>query len=159
MDHDTEILIRAITKKNPKSILDIGCGWGPLGIILAKNNSQAEVAMTDRDLLAVRYANYNIKKSKILNAIAIGGLGMEAVKGKTFDLIVNIPAKIGNEAIIKEFIIDPYQHLYPYGEYWFVVVSGLNWLIPYIGPKHNINIEYVRKRRGHTVYKIKKAVL
>lgn len=32
LDHGTDILIRAITPNNPKSILDIGCGYGPLGI-------------------------------------------------------------------------------------------------------------------------------
>lgn len=158
IDHGTDILIRAITSNNPKSILDIGCGYGPLGIILAKNNPQAEVLMVDRDLLAVKYTNYNIEKNNLTNVSAIGSLGIEAVKDKTFDLIVsNIPAKIGDEAIIQEFILDPYNHLNPSGEYWFVVVSALNHLIPHVGREHHVNIEYVRKRRGHTVYKIKKA--
>jgi len=159
LDHGTDILIRAITSSNPKSILDIGCGYGALGIILAKNNPQAEVIMVDRDLLAVRYTKYNIKKNNVTNATGLGSLGMESVKDKTFDLIVsNIPAKIGDEAIVQEFVLDPYQHLNPNGEYWFVVVSGLNRLIPHIGGKHNIKIEYVRKRSGHTVYRIKKPV-
>ena len=155
IDHGTDILIRAITSNNPKSILDIGCGYGPLGIILAKNNPQADVFMVDRDLLAVKYTNYNIAKNNLTNVTALCGLGIEAVKDRTFDLIVsNIPAKIGDEAIIQEFILDPYNHLNPSGEYWFVVVSALNRLIPKVGTEHHIKIEYVRKRRGHTVYKI-----
>ncbi len=158
MDHGTDILIRVITLKNPKSILDIGCGYGPLGIILAKNNPEAEVIMIDRDLLAVRYTKYNIIRNNITNATALGSLGVEAVKDKTFDLIVsNIPAKIGDEAITQEFILDPYKRLNPNGEYWIVVVSALNRLIPRIGTEHNLDIKYIRKRRGHTVYKIKKA--
>lgn len=159
LDHGTDILIRAITSNNPKSILDLGCGYGPLGIILAKNNPQAEVVLVDRDLLAVRYTKYNIIKNSVTNAKALGSLGIEEVKDKTFDLIVsNIPAKIGDEAIIQEFIMDPYKSLNPNGEYWFVVVSGLNRLIPHVGSKHDITIEYIRKRRGHTVYKIKKPI-
>ncbi|MEK7517508.1 MAG: methyltransferase [Patescibacteria group bacterium] len=157
LDHGTDILIRAITPNNPKSILDIGCGYGPLGIILAKNNPQAEVILVDRDLLAVRYTKYNIVKNNITNANALGSLGVETVKGKTFDLVVsNIPAKIGDEAILQEFILVPYQHLNPNGEYWFVVVSSLNRLIPRISSEYHIDIKYIRKRRGHTVYKIKK---
>lgn len=159
IDHGTDILIRAIDFKNTKSILDIGCGYGPLGIILAKNNPQADVVMVDRDLLAVRYTNFNIKKNNITNAIALGSLGVESVKGKTFDLIVsNIPAKIGDEAIAQEFIIEPYNSLSPGGEYWIVVVSALNRLIPRLGGKYDIDIQYVRKRSGHTVYKIKKPI-
>lgn len=157
IDHGTDILIRAIIPSNPKSILDLGCGYGPLGIILAKNNLQAEVVMVDRNLLAVRYTKYNIAKNNISNAVALGSLGVEEVKGKTFDLIVsNIPAKIGDEAIAKEFILDPYKLLNPNGEYWIVVVSALNRLIPKVCSMNNIKVKKIRKRRGHTVYKLKK---
>ena len=62
LDHGTDILIRAITFKKTKSILDLGCGYGPPGIILAKNNPKAKVVMLDKDLLAVCYTKYNIKK-------------------------------------------------------------------------------------------------
>jgi len=157
IDHGTDILIRAIPQSKPKSILDLGCGYGPLGIILAKNNPQAEVAMVDKDLLAVRYAKYNIAKNNVTNAIALASLGVEGVKEKTFDLIVsNIPAKIGDEAIAKEFILDPYNLLNPNGEYWIVVVSALNRLIPQVCNMNNIKVKEIRKRKGHTVYKINK---
>ncbi len=157
LDHGTDILIRAISPSKPKSILDLGCGYGPLGIILAKNNPQAEVVMVDKDLLAVRYTKYNIVKNSITNAVVLGSLGVEGIKEKTFDLIVsNIPAKIGDEAIAKEFILDPYKLLKPNGEYWVVVVSALNRLIPQVCNKNNIKIKEIRKRRGHTVYKISK---
>ncbi len=157
VDHGTDILIRALVTSSPKSILDLGCGYGPLGIILAKNNPKAEVTMVDRDLLAVRYTKFNIEKNNVSNAIAMGSLGVEEVKDKKFDLIVsNIPAKIGDDAIAQEFILQPYEQLNPGGEYWFVVVSALNRLIPKLNPKYKLNIEYIRKRSGHTVYKIRK---
>ena len=157
LDHGTDILIRAITANDPKTILDIGCGYGPLGIMLAKKHPKSRVFMVDRDLLAVRYANMNVEKNGIENAVAQGGLGTDTVREMTFDLIVsNVPAKIGDEAIEKEFILDPYSLLNPGGEYWIVIVSGLNRLIPKIGEKHKLNIRFIRKRRGHTVYMLKK---
>jgi len=160
LDHGTDILIRAITFKKVKSILDIGCGYGPLGIILAKNNPKAKVVMLDKDLLAVRYTKYNIKKNNIKNAVALCSLGIEGVKEESFDLIVsNIPAKIGDEAIAKEFILDPYKLLNPNGEYWIVVVSALNRLIPKVCSLNNIKIKKIRKRKGHTVYRLKKPVV
>lgn len=54
LDHGTDVLVRAVVTNSPKTILDIGCGYGPLGIILAKTNPDADVVMVDRDLLAVR---------------------------------------------------------------------------------------------------------
>lgn len=157
LDHGTDVLLRAITADSPKTILDVGCGYGPIGIILARKNPQAQVTMIDRDLLAVRYAKYNIDKNGVHNAVAIGSVGMEEVINKSFDLIVsNIPAKIGDEAILQDFILTPYKHLNPGGELWIVVVNALNRLIPKIGRKYELHMREVKKRRGHTVYRIKK---
>jgi len=159
MDHGSDILIRSVVTKKPKTILDLGCGYGPLGIILAKNNPQAEVIMLDSNLLAVRYSKYNLEKNNITNATVIGSVGVEAVKGKTFDLIVsNIPAKIGDEAIAQEFVFSPYELLNPGGELWVVVVSALNRLIPKLGGVNQMKVKSIRKRRGHTVYKISKPI-
>ena len=157
IDRGTDMLIRHMTLNNPKSILDLGCGYGPIGIILAKTNPEAQVTMVDADLLAVRYTNINIQKNNLSNAVAIGSIGMEQVLDKNFDLIVsNIPAKIGDEAITQEFILTPYAHLNSDGELWIVVVNALNHLIPKIGPKYNLNMKLIRKRSGHSLYRIKK---
>jgi 16S rRNA G1207 methylase RsmC len=157
IDHGTDMLIRHMILNNPKTILDIGCGYGPIGIILAKTNPQSQVTMLDTDLLAVRYTNININKNNVLNAITIGSVGMEEVLDKNFDLIVsNIPAKIGDEAISQEFILTPLAHLNPNGELWIVVVSALNHLIPRVGLKNHLDMKLVRKRSGHSLYRIKK---
>lgn len=155
IDHGTDALLRSIVINKPQTILDLGCGYGPIGIVLAKNNPQAKVIMTDKDLLAVRFASNNILKNNISNAQAFGSVGMEQIKDKAFDLIVsNIPAKIGDEAITQEFILIPYQHLNPGGEIWIVVVNALNRLIPKVGREYNLHLKEIRKRSGHTVYKI-----
>ncbi len=160
IDHGTDMFVRHIVLNNPKSILDIGCGYGPIGIILAKTNPDSQVIMVDSNLLAVRYANNNIKKNNVLNAVSLGSVGMEAVIDKNFDLIVsNVPAKIGDEAITQEFIITPYNHLNPKGELWIVVVSALNHLIPRVGTKYKLDMKLIRKRRGHSLYRIKKQLV
>jgi len=157
MDHGSDILIRSIVTKKPKKILDLGCGYGPLGIILAKTNPKAEVTMLDSNLLAVRYSKYNLLKNDVINATVVGSVGVEAVKSKTFDLVVsNIPAKIGDEAITQEFVLAPYGLLNPGGELWVVVVSALNRLIPKLGGVNKMKVKAIRKRRGHTVYQISK---
>lgn len=157
IDHGTDMFIRHMVVNNPKTILDLGCGYGPIGIVLAKTNPNAQVTMVDVNLLAVRYTDNNIKRNEVTNAIAIGSVGVEAVLDKTFDLIVsNIPAKIGDEAITKEFILTPYEHLNPGGELWIVVVNALNHLIPKIGPKYHLDMQLMKKRSGHSLYRIRK---
>jgi 16S rRNA (guanine1207-N2)-methyltransferase len=156
MDHGSDILIRSITPSNkPKTILDLGCGYGPLGIILANQFPKSKVVMIDSNLLAIRYAEYNLEKNDIKNAIVFGSIGTEGVVDKKFDLITsNIPAKIGDKAIAHDFVLAPYRLLNSGGELWVVVVSALNRLIPKIGGQHGLKVKKVRKRRGHTVYKL-----
>lgn len=155
IDHGTDVLIRAITPNNPKTILDLGCGYGPIGIVLARENPQARITMVDRDLLAIRYTKMNIEKNHIENAEAMGSVGMEGLRDKTYDLIVsNIPAKIGDEAITKEFILDPLAHLNLGGELWVVIVTAINRLLPKVGRQHELNMKEMKKRNGHVVYRI-----
>lgn len=157
IDHGTDFLIRNVTTNNPKTILDLGCGYGPIGIVFASKYPNSQVTLLDRDLLAVRYTNLNIRKNNITNALSLGSIGMEAVQDKAFDLIVsNIPAKIPDEAITQEFILLPYQYLNPGGELWVVVVNALNRLIPRIIVYGNKTMQDVKKRKGHTIYKITK---
>lgn len=157
LDHGTDVLIRSITANDPKSILDLGCGYGPIGIVLASKYPHSQVFMVDKDLLAIRYSQLNIVGNNIGNATTLGSIGMEAVQNKNFDLIVsNIPAKIGDEATTQEFILTPFDHLNPNGELWVVVVNALNHLIPKIEVLPNFRMKEVKKRKGHTVYKIKK---
>jgi 16S rRNA (guanine1207-N2)-methyltransferase len=157
IDHGTDVLLRHIDIKPPKSILDIGCGCGIIGICLAKKYPKASVTCVDRDLLAVKYTNDNVVKNELENCKAIGSIGMEAVGDEKFDLIVsNVPAKIGDEAITHDFILTPLEHLNPGGTLWIVVVTALNRLIPKVGRTYDLKMREVKKRTGHSVYCIQK---
>lgn len=142
----------------PRTILDIGCGCGVIGIVLARLFPSAHVTMVDRDLLAVRYARHNALLNDTHNTEVLGSVGLEQAPPGPYDLIVsNIPAKIGDDAIEHEFILQPLARLHPTGVYWFVVVSGLNRLIPRIGTRHALRLKEMKKRSGHTVYRLLKA--
>jgi 16S rRNA G1207 methylase RsmC len=154
IDHGTDILLRSITHDNPKTILDLGCGYGPLGIMLASKYPESSVTLTDRDLLAVRYSQINIERNNIKNATVLGSLGFEQIKDDSYDLIVsNIPAKIGEDAITSEFFLEPTKHLNVGGTYWFVIVTALNHLLIRVSKKSDLKFHEIRKRRGHIVYK------
>ena len=157
VDEGTEVFLRFLQFDAPRTILDLGCGYGPIGIILARLCPDARVVMVDKDLLAVRYARHNAEQNGQQNVTVVGSVGMESVPDLPYDLIVsNIPAKIGDAAIEQEFIMRPYERLQPGGHYWFVVVSGLNHLIPRVGQRNNLKLKEVKKRAGHSVYQLRK---
>jgi 16S rRNA G1207 methylase RsmC len=157
VDEGTDVFLRSLAAPAPQRILDIGCGCGVIGIVLARLYPQAQVILADRDLLAVRYARHNATLNQTPNIEVVGSVGFEQVPQGPFDLIVsNIPAKIGDEAIEREFLLAPLERLCPGGEYWFVVVSGLNRLIPSLGRQHQLRLKEIRKRAGHSVYQLRK---
>jgi len=160
VDEGTDVFLRFLQAEAPRTILDLGCGYGPIGIILARLHPQAHIVMTDKDLLAVRYARHNAAQNNQTNTTIVGSVGLESVPDLPYDLIVsNIPAKIGDVAIEQEFLLQPYERLQPGGNYWFVVVSGLNHLIPRLGQRHQLKLKEVKKRAGHSVYHLHKPAL
>jgi 16S rRNA G1207 methylase RsmC len=156
VDDGTDLLLRTLDAEAPRAILDLGCGCGVIGIVLAKRFPESQVILVDKDLLAVRYARHNCVLNNAPNTQAIGSVGLEQAPLGPYDLIVsNIPAKIGDAAIEQEFILAPLERLQPGGDYWFVVVSGLNHLIPRIGARNQLRLKAVKKRSGHTVYHVR----
>ncbi|NJK82264.1 MAG: methyltransferase [Chloroflexaceae bacterium] len=160
IDEGTDLLLRLVEPPPDAAlqhILDLGCGCGVLGIVLARRFPMAQVTMADKDLLAVRYARANTELNNTPNTSVLGSVGLEQVPTHPYDLIVsNIPAKIGDDAIEQEFMLAPIERLRPGGVFWFVVVSGLNRLIPKIGVRHQLNLKEIKKRAGHTVYRFQK---
>lgn len=155
IDKGTDLLLRTMEISSPRTILDMGCGCGVIGIILARFFPDAHVTMIDRDLLAVRYASHNCLVNNVPNTRVLGSVGVEHIQGKCYDVIVsNIPAKIGDEAIEHDFILAPLNLLHHEGVFWFVVVSGLNRLIPRIGVHHHLHLKEMKKRSGHTIYRL-----
>jgi 16S rRNA G1207 methylase RsmC len=157
VDDGTDLLLRTIDVPPPGAILDIGCGAGVIGVVLGRLFPEAAITMLDVNLLAVRYARHNAAANGVERAVVLGSVGLEAAPEGPFDLIVsNIPAKIGDDAIEQEFVLAPLERLRPGGDYWFVVVSGLNRLIPGIGVRNGLKLKEVKKRAGYTVYHIRK---
>ena len=56
IDEGTELLLAHLPSTPAKRILDMGCGYGALGLPVAALNPKAKVEMVDRDLLAVEWA-------------------------------------------------------------------------------------------------------
>ncbi len=155
VDSGTKLLLRCLeAEPAPRRILDLGCGYGALGIALARRFPEARVVLADSNLLAVRYARRNAALNGAANAEVVGSVALEDIPAGDYDLIVaNVPAKIGPEAIEAEFVRGPRGRLAEGGAYWFVAVSGLNHLLKRIAGRGDIPLRQVRKRSGHTVYR------
>ncbi|MBI3385112.1 class I SAM-dependent methyltransferase [Candidatus Gottesmanbacteria bacterium] len=125
IDEGTELLINNIDVKPDDVSLDLGCGYGAAGIVIAKLSPEGVVHMVDKDFVAIDYANKNIAVNNINNCKIYLSNGFSNVSDIKFDNIVcNVPAKTGKELywIMME---DAKKHLKPEGKLYFVFISGL----------------------------------
>jgi 16S rRNA G1207 methylase RsmC len=126
IDEGTRLLLDHLEIKPTDTVLDLGCGYGPLGLTVAKLAPQGQVHLVDKDFVAIDFARQNIEHNHLTNAQAYLSNGLDQVPaGQTFDVIVsNIPAKIGGE-LLNIFLYDAYARLNPGGQLYIVTISGL----------------------------------
>ena len=126
IDEGTHLLLDHIEIAPDAQILDLGCGYGPLGLTLAKLAPHGQVHLVDKDFVAVEFARKNAELNHLDNAQAYLSNGFDQVPaGQKFDLIVsNVPAKIGSE-LLAIFLHDAHARLNPGGRLYIVTISGL----------------------------------
>ncbi len=125
IDEGTELLLRYIDVKAEDHCLDLGCGYGPLGITLARLAPQGKTTLVDKDFVAINYANKNIALNHISNAEALLSNGFDQIQDRRFDVIVsNIPAKVGNE-LLSLFFHDAWRQMNPGARLYVVTINGL----------------------------------
>jgi 16S rRNA (guanine1207-N2)-methyltransferase len=152
IDEGTFLLLENLPKGNPAHILDMGCGYGALGLPIAAKFPNAKMEMVDRDLLAANYSQKNAEENKLTNVDAYGSLGFRAVKGRTFDWILcNIPARIGRP-FIEDFLKAGSAKLNANGEIRIVVITDLGPMIREIQTEHQWPIQEVAVGPRHTIF-------
>jgi 16S rRNA G1207 methylase RsmC len=158
--HDVDVgsrfLLRSIVEAGyppPQKILDLGCGYGPLGLTLKALHPQSAVSLTDRDVLAVDYTRQNAELNSLTGVEAYGSLGYDDVKENDFDLIVsNIPGKAG-EPVIAYLLREAQYYLAPGGIAAIVIVSPLAEIAAKILEETpSAEVILTRERPGHIVF-------
>src|SRR4030043_141967 len=103
IDTGTKFLLRSIVEAGYppfQRILDVGCGYGPLGLTLKSLHPDSTEHLADRDALAIEYSRQNADLNGLTGAEIYGSLGYDDVTRNDFDLIVsNIPGKAGEPVI------------------------------------------------------------
>ena len=126
LDDGTKLLMKYFSADIDDVCLDLGCGYGPIGLALAKHCTRGEVHMVDKDFVAVDLANYNAKLNNIVNAKAyLSDAFLQVPSDIKFNQIVsNIPAKVGREQL-SIILYDALDALKPGGVITVVTINGL----------------------------------
>jgi 16S rRNA G1207 methylase RsmC len=131
IDEGTRLLLQHLQEIAPDAdCLDLGCGYGPIGLTLAALAPQGQTLMVDKDFVAVDFARRNAGLNGLRNAESLLSNGFEQIPPKArFDLIAsNVPAKVGKE-LLSILLHDAYARLRPGGQLYLVTISGLRAFI------------------------------
>ncbi|MCK5813307.1 MAG: class I SAM-dependent methyltransferase [Cocleimonas sp.] len=126
IDDGTRLFLKHIKVNPDDDCFDLGCGYGPIGLTLAKLAPKGQTLMVDKDFMAVEYSNKNAQRNHIGNAEAILSNGFQHIDpALRFDLIAsNVPAKVGKE-MMSLMLHDARDRLKPEGRLYLVTINGL----------------------------------
>jgi 16S rRNA G1207 methylase RsmC len=126
IDEGTRLLLEHVEVAADADCLDLGCGYGPIGLSLAARAPRGRTLLVDKDFVAVDYANRNATLNGLGNASALLSNGFDQIEPKLrFDLIAsNIPAKVGKE-LLALLLHDAHARLRSDGRLYLVTINGL----------------------------------
>jgi len=151
IDEGTRLLLRHLEVQPDDRAIDLGCGYGPLGLAIARSAPQGSCLMVDKDFVAVEYANANARRNGVENAHAMLSDGLKHIPDQTFTLAVtNLPAKTSKEHYYL-FFHDILEHLEPGGRCYVVVISGLRRFIERAFTEVFGNHSKVKQGKNYTV--------
>jgi len=159
VDLGTSFLLKSLVSADYgpfQKILDLGCGYGSIGLSLKKVYTDSTVHMIDRDALAVEYSRQNATLNQLSGTKIYGSLGYDDITANDFDLIVsNIPGKAG-ESVISHLVLGAADYLRPDGLVAIVVVSALEETVEkLLTTTPNITVVFRARRSGHSVFHYK----
>ena len=120
LDRGTQLLIDALDIGACETILDLGCGYGAIGIVAASLSEGGRAFLTDVNERAVSLARKNIAANGIANAEVRLGPTYEPVSGMLFHKIVCNPPIRAGRTVVDEIITGAPGHLLGQGSLWLV---------------------------------------
>ena len=125
IDLGTRVLIEAMVLPTSGSVLDLGCGYGAVGITAAKVNPNLHVVMTDVNMRAVRLARKNIEVNKASNAEVRYGHLYEPVEDLRFNCVLSNPPVSAGMDTVKAIVLGAPNVMAPAGSFQMVIRSKI----------------------------------
>ncbi len=152
IDAGSHLLLKHLQVQKNDHAIDLGCGYGPLGLAIAKAAPEGHCTLVDKDFVAVDYARRNALRNGIENVEVLLSNGLDQVpRERRFTLAVtNLPAKTGKEHYYL-FFNDIKQRLEPGGRFYVVVISGLRQFIARSFKEVFGNHKKIKQGKNYTV--------
>jgi 16S rRNA (guanine1207-N2)-methyltransferase len=152
IDEGSALLLEHVEVRDDDIALDLGCGYGAIGLTIASLAPHGRVVMVDTDFVAVEHARKNAASNGLANCEVLLSNGFSHVPPELrFDLVAaNLPAKVGRELL---FILlsDARDRLVPGGRIVVVTINGLRKFIKRNFEEVFGNYSKLKQGRSYTV--------
>ena len=153
IDRGTRLLVESMIVEDGWTILDLGCGYGIVGIVAAKLAPRGVVYMVDINRRAVELAKLNARINGVRNVEVLWGDLYEPVAGIVFDAVVSNPPQAAGRGVLRRIVRGARACLRPGGLLQLVArhAKGGARLMEEMEETFG-NVEVVAKRGGFRVY-------
>ena len=159
LDPGTALLIENLTIAPTDRVLDLGCGWGPVGIAAAKAARSGHVVLTEVNRRAARLATRNLESNRIANAEVRVGAFYAPVADEQFDLIATNPPYRAGRAHVLRILAEAAGHLRAGGR--LVIVGkgsqGIRYYQDWLVSDWPGSVEVLARGSGYRVLEARRA--
>lgn len=155
VDFGTRLLIEQFEEPDISgAILDLGCGYGPIGITLADHYRDRNVVMVDVNERALTLASENVLNNHIENIEIIQSDRLSQLGDRSFAAVVTNPPIRAGKKVVHKMFEESKQALHEGGELWVVIQkkqgapSAKDKLESLFG-----NVEVVFRSKGYFILK------
>lgn len=135
-------------------ILDVGCGYGPIGLSIAKSYPNRLIQMMDVNERAVNLAKKNAELNGVQNVQIYESDALSSVQEEQVAVVLtNPPIRAGKNTIFR-FYDEAYEKLADSGELWIVIQKkqGAPSTLEHLELKFS-KVEIVEKKKGYWIIK------
>jgi 16S rRNA (guanine1207-N2)-methyltransferase len=151
IDDGTRLLLDHAEVGATDRCLDLGCGYGPIGLTFARKAHQGHCTLIDKDFVAVEYSRRNAGLNGLANVDCLLSNGFAQIADRRFDVVAsNLPAKVGRE-LLYTYLLDAWDQLNPGGRLYVVTITGLRRFIEKGFKEVFGNYDKLKQGRDYTV--------